>query len=35
LGLSLGQWLSLLMVFAGLWWLWQVKKTGHPLVRKN
>ena len=33
LGLGIGQWLSLAMIVAALWWLWQVKKTGHPLVR--
>ena len=31
-GLSIGQWLSAAMVLAGLWWLWRVKRTGHPLV---
>ena len=32
LWLSLGQWLSLAMVVAGLWWFWQLKRTGHPIL---
>jgi phosphatidylglycerol:prolipoprotein diacylglycerol transferase len=35
LGLGIGQWLSLLMVLAAVWWLAQTRRTGHPLTKKS
>lgn len=35
LGLSMGQWLSLATVLAGLAWFWMVSRTGHPLWKKH
>jgi phosphatidylglycerol---prolipoprotein diacylglyceryl transferase len=35
LGISIGQWLSLLMIAAALCWFWLMKRSGHPLTLKK